>query len=71
MKNADIILKNIISRLPAKYRKNAMEILKVRFLAKKSALETSEILGIPYNTVCDALQAVKKLCKGKFPADFA
>jgi len=71
MKNADIIIKNIVNQLPAKYRKNALEILKTRYLAKRSAIETADILGIPYNTVCATLQEIKKLTKNKSPLDFA
>ena len=65
------IIPAIISRLPARLRKNAREILETRYLAQNNARETAEILGIPYSVVVETLTEVKRIARGKSPADFA
>ena len=70
MKNAEIILANVINSLPSGMRKNAMEILKVRYLGQNTAMETAEILGLPYPVVVNVLKAVKRATRGKSPLDF-
>lgn len=70
MKNAKLIIENIINTLPVKYRKNAREILETRYLAMHNARETAEITGIPYTIVTETLKAVKLATKGKTLADF-
>lgn len=71
MKNAEIILANVIRSLPANMRKNALEIIKVRYLGQNTATETAEILGLPYPVIIETLKAVKRATRGKSPLDFA
>lgn len=70
MKNSKTVLKNIIACLPEQLQHNAMDILTCRFLSQHNAIETAEITGLSYDTVCKTLQAVKSATKGKTPADF-
>ena len=70
MKNATTILENVILSIPANMRENAMEILKVRYLGQNTAMETAEILGLPYPVVVNVLKAVKRATRGKSPLDF-
>ncbi len=70
MKNAKIILKNIVLLLPENLQQNAIDILSCRYLAQNTAQETAIILNIPIAQVIETLQAVKQACKGKKPIEF-
>ena len=71
MKNASDILNNVINAMPVDMREIARDVLTVRFLGQNSANETAEILGVNYETVVNVLKTVRKITKGKNPADFA
>lgn len=71
MENAETILYNIIKRLPAGMRGNALEIIKVRYLGQNTAMETAEILQLDYVQVVNVLKEVRKITRGKSPLDFA
>lgn len=71
MKNASAILQNVIKSLPEDMQGIARDVLTVRFLGQNSANETAEILGVNYETVVNVLKTVRKITKGKNPADFA
>lgn len=71
MKNASDILNNVINAMPVELREIARDVLTVRFLGQNSANETAEILGVNYETVVNVLKTVRKITKGKNPADFA
>lgn len=71
MKNASTIIQNVIKSLPEDMQGIARDVLTVRFLAQNTTAETADILGIEYQTVVNVLKTVRKITKGKNPADFA
>ena len=70
MKNANIILSNVIKQLPESKRTLARNVLECRFLAQLNTQETAHYLGVSYNTVVDILKSIKAITKGKTLSDF-
>lgn len=70
MKNASVIINNIINVFPKNRRKLAREILECKFLAQMNNMEISKYLNIPYYIIVETLQQIKTITKGKTLSDF-
>ena len=65
MKNVNQIVKEIVNRLPAKYRKNSEEIVKTLFLTDSTLAEISERVNMPIEYIQTVKNETLKL-KRKF-----
>lgn len=65
MKNVNQIVKEIVTRLPAKYRKNSEEIVKTLFLTDSTLAEISERVNMPIEYIQTVKNETLKL-KRKF-----